>query len=720
MKVDSIKTVVETDFSPSISHQFSIGNTPFVMDILRGKMYNNAILAVCREYSSNALDSHKERGIPDVPITIKLPNSFDSTFQVSDNGVGISPERMSIFVQYGVSTKQSSNLEHGGFGVGCKSAYSYVSSFSITTTTLDKEFNGIKDAYVKRNYFAYIDDTRLGKIDLISEEISDIHKTGTTISIAVKNQDFYDFKQQIINVCQYWEVRPEIQGDSNFSWPAEKEVIFKGDDWKIYKKINNYSKPEQFILISGIPYPLNESFLNLDSKYKKILSLSFSLSFKIGELSVTANRESLDYSNAVVSKLENKLKEIYDSLEKLISDKINEEKCLYQANNSWLAIRGNFENVITHANWTDATGTVHSLKANGINLYSIGLKASYFHKKFDGSIKRENSGYLEFLPNTKILVNNEDRIIPDLSRLHTYFEKHPNVKKILIIDYKKPKYDYTVNTNGDKIPIDLSIKKKEAFEQLEKNCNYSLMNKENISLYEKKKIAKVVSNSPRNIIKGRKYGYNGSYIAEADGVDLKNGVGYYAIYDNRTIKVNSKVFPSNGFSFQNIGLPDIYMDQIYFFTTKQIKKLGTGWKTLESLIQEKIDEFKNSKLFIDNKEIFESNNFEQNETYAFKDIFRRKTTFLEDLYSELSKDTMVYKYLNICYSIFNNDSKVFNYIKLIKIIPQVYNNTSSAIYMEKILDDIYVEYPLLNSINIPYYPTKKFINDLAFYINRKS
>ena len=44
---------------------FGIGDVGMMFEILRSKMYSNPIQTICREYISNAVDSHREAGCPE-------------------------------------------------------------------------------------------------------------------------------------------------------------------------------------------------------------------------------------------------------------------------------------------------------------------------------------------------------------------------------------------------------------------------------------------------------------------------------------------------------------------------------------------------------------------------------------------------------------------------------------------------------------------------------
>src|ERR1039458_7996950 len=98
-----------------------------IFDILRNKMYANKIAAVAREIASNSRDANRENHKTDVPIEILIQdtsglfNSSDMQIIFKDSGIGITPDRMdNIFLNYGASSKRTSNKQTGGFGLGAK------------------------------------------------------------------------------------------------------------------------------------------------------------------------------------------------------------------------------------------------------------------------------------------------------------------------------------------------------------------------------------------------------------------------------------------------------------------------------------------------------------------------------------------------------------------------------------------------------------------------
>ena len=91
-----------------------------LMTILRDTLYSDKVLAVLREYSSNAWDAHREAGKPTLPIKITMPTDMEPTLSIRDWGLGLSPvDVFEVFTQYGASTKRDNDNAVGMLGIGC-------------------------------------------------------------------------------------------------------------------------------------------------------------------------------------------------------------------------------------------------------------------------------------------------------------------------------------------------------------------------------------------------------------------------------------------------------------------------------------------------------------------------------------------------------------------------------------------------------------------------
>lgn len=156
-------------------------------------LYSDTILAVIREYSTNALDTQIEAGVTE-PIRVTTPNAFNNLFVIEDSGTGMSKDDLQkTYAMFGASTKDQSNDYNGSMGLGSKSALTYTDSFTvistkdgITTTAIvgrDEEGNGIME---------------------VLSEVDSGDPSGTTIQIPAKSGDEFEFERKADEFYSYW------------------------------------------------------------------------------------------------------------------------------------------------------------------------------------------------------------------------------------------------------------------------------------------------------------------------------------------------------------------------------------------------------------------------------------------------------------------------------------------------------------------------------------
>jgi hypothetical protein len=318
MIIRSEKTKIETsaDFQ---SQLFGIGDLAIVFDILRSKMYSNPIESICREIGCNAVDSHREAGKRDLPIQITLPTMLDPHFKVRDFGVGLSPDRIeNIYTKYAASTKRDTNDQIGSFGLGAKSFWSYTDLANVETI-----YNGIK-----YNYVCFIDETKIGKLSLLSKMATD-QGNGTEVSINVKPTDFEAFRNGVYKTCKFWKVKPTIK-NGNIKWDNLKPNI-EGSNWFLTNGDSYYSK--SMLLVDEIEYPFDYNELQgwKDKSLIDGLKGDLYLKFKTGELSLSANREAVHLDSRTQAKIIRAFNTVADELKATVQTKIDTCQSYWQA-----------------------------------------------------------------------------------------------------------------------------------------------------------------------------------------------------------------------------------------------------------------------------------------------------------------------------------------------------------------------------------------------------
>lgn len=429
---------------------FSIEDQGMIFDILRNKMYSNPILAIAREISSNARDAHREVGTPDVPIHIHLPTNIEPYYKIKDFGPGISPERMSnVFIRYTASTKRVDNLQTGGFGLGAKTPFSYSDTFTIVTNV-----NGIK-----YNYACYIDETKVGKLTLLSEATTD-EPNGTEIIIPVSNtRDFNSFAESTKQATQYWDVKPVIKG-GHIEYD-ERKTIIEGDGWRMIHGSNSYYHRDIRLIIDGIEYPLDGTAAYelgdrnmIDSSRGLILFY-----FGVGELTLAANREHVYLDDATKAKIRERFNVMKSQIVQSVKDRILKMDNLWQANVYYQEdVRKAFNNV-EFLGKLDWCGYALNNRYNGIFTgcrvfeYKKGVSRSWRKPADPEKVSRsDRRGSISIKKNCALFVNDLPLFNPTGRHVRKAFDEDPGLESVQVVCPNKTVTEQDLN---DKIHLDM-------------------------------------------------------------------------------------------------------------------------------------------------------------------------------------------------------------------------------------------------------------------------
>ncbi len=276
------------------SKTFGIKSTNKAFDILSSKLYKDKIRAIIREVSCNAYDSHVAAGKADEPFTIFLPSSFDPYFKVRDYGIGLSEEEVTtIFTTFFESTKEDSNDFIGALGLGSKSPFSYVDSFTVITY-----FGG------KRLVFECFKDEGIPKIVKRSEVASN-EPVGVEIIIPVKPEDNYNFATRAKDVFRWFNPQPLIENAQDFThFPIEK---FGASGWNPHHDgyYHSYSQHGKIVAVMGqVAYEIDPSMVG-ETELRSVV-----IQFPLGDLDVQAGREELSYDKTTIANIQSRLQVI--------------------------------------------------------------------------------------------------------------------------------------------------------------------------------------------------------------------------------------------------------------------------------------------------------------------------------------------------------------------------------------------------------------------------
>lgn len=97
---------------------FTIEASAKAFDVLSSKMYEEPILAIVRELSCNAYDSHVEAGKADVPFRVHLPTTFEPWLELQDFGVGLPVSSAEVETRIDQVTNELGTLNRFSIYVG--------------------------------------------------------------------------------------------------------------------------------------------------------------------------------------------------------------------------------------------------------------------------------------------------------------------------------------------------------------------------------------------------------------------------------------------------------------------------------------------------------------------------------------------------------------------------------------------------------------------------
>lgn len=295
---------------------YTIKSTAKSFKILSDGLYSDKIGAVVREYACNAYDSHVAAGRQDVPVEIGLPTGLNPEFYVKDFGIGLSAEQVySIFTTYFESTKSNSNDFIGALGLGSKSAFSYTDSFTITSV-----YDGKKSVYI-----AFIAEN--GVPSIMEADCNDTDEpNGVTISLQAKSDDISKFHKAMYQLRKFSPIPNVIGLDERYfnGWENKENVIMSGTNWEMIEDKNDGNGTSFYAIQGNVIYPIDarqiETISGISSYYMN--NKKFYITFNIGELDVSASRESLSYDKATIANINARTQEVIDEFAANVSSEI--------------------------------------------------------------------------------------------------------------------------------------------------------------------------------------------------------------------------------------------------------------------------------------------------------------------------------------------------------------------------------------------------------------
>lgn len=296
MKIKEYEDTSKNAFARKIQTTYEAkidkSSAQLVMDML-AKLYSEPHRAVLREYVSNAYDANVEAGTTK-PVEVHLPEKNEPWLSVRDYGKGLDYLGIvSVFANFGTSTKRDSDNLIGGFGIGSKSGLAISDTINVASVcngllnefVLERTPNGIITRFTKEN-----------------EPTTD--ESGTTITIKLGEKLKTDWGENLI--ISTFSPKMILCG-----WSKDEVLITNAE----YEEFNEYRVPDTWYF-NGYEYkcPLIQAngqnlkgfligkvFYEMPAtvKYEKsaLESPSLIIPFDIKDIKVAYSRERIDYTD---------------------------------------------------------------------------------------------------------------------------------------------------------------------------------------------------------------------------------------------------------------------------------------------------------------------------------------------------------------------------------------------------------------------------------------
>jgi hypothetical protein len=334
---------------------FDESSVAHLMSVLTD-LYSDPELAVIREYSTNALDSHIAAGTTR-PIEVSLPNGLSPFFKVKDYGVGMDADDIqNIYSKYGASTKRGTNDQVGMLGLGCKSALTYTQQFTLIAIK-----NGVK-------YMVAISRTEDGSgvMEIVGESETD-EPNGVEVVVPVNR--YHDFGGKSANFFRFWNSGTVLVNGKEPEYISGRKLT---DTITVVK-----GSKIDYLVMGNVGYPLEPSN-NLFKNRSYYSNFGIVAKIDIGDVNFTPSRESLHYTKKTIATIEKIREQVSAGFNNAVERDINDQESHPAA-------------LSTYYEWSQMLGGV-----NGGAPRSVKYKGEEIPTEIRGNILQYNRNYSRY------------------------------------------------------------------------------------------------------------------------------------------------------------------------------------------------------------------------------------------------------------------------------------------------------------------------------------
>jgi len=331
------------------------------------ELYKNPLIWA-QELTANAYDAHVETG-QTKPVVVSMTS--DQCI-ISDFGPGLSPDRIMKMYTFLESTKEATNDQIGGWGLGSKSVFAYTEQI-IVETVFDGTFY---------RYLIVFKKTHIAIYEMFQESTDKVNQTH--IIVDYKPDD----KQSLIRTFAH---KTCYIKNIVYEGLLEHLNAIKIQDFGAFYLSSTID--QDHLVIGNIPYEIDHSLARISKT-----GMSIGLRFDIGEIIPLPTRESVKFTDDVVERI----KERYDHAKAIVSKFYIEQSVTFD--NVFDYLKYNFSPYLIKINgeeyrWYNMQRKVeYTWKDLSHKITNVaGVKTHKDYKKFiykDVPLKKANIGYL--------------------------------------------------------------------------------------------------------------------------------------------------------------------------------------------------------------------------------------------------------------------------------------------------------------------------------------
>lgn len=263
---------------------FSIEVNESMFQLLTANVYNDPILAVMREWSTNACDACIAAG-KDVKFDVHLPTLEEPNFHVRDYGTGLPPEDITgLFSNLGASTKRESDAYNGTLGIGRMAGLAVADAFTV-------------ESYYNGTHYSYAISMQNGvPVTLAIGSFPTTEPNGLKLSVAVDYDDLNQYLDKAPNLYKYFDHKPNLNlSDINIELDVTDHI---SDKWFMYQPKRHWDRTN-YVVMSQVAYAIPDNGSVKDQGFSNMVIKAEpgSVTFNPGRESLSLNKSTADYLN---------------------------------------------------------------------------------------------------------------------------------------------------------------------------------------------------------------------------------------------------------------------------------------------------------------------------------------------------------------------------------------------------------------------------------------